>query len=1092
MSAAVVANRMLSGAIEETRVPRNPVDVLCQQIVAMVAIDEQVTVADVAAVARGTANFADLGDDVLHGVLDLLSGRYPSDEFADLRPRITWDRMSGELRARPGSRMIAITNGGTIPDRGLYAVVTPEGTKVGELDEEMVYESRVGETFLLGASTWRIEDITPSKVVVTPAPGIPGKMPFWHGDKLGRPEELGRAIGEFLRTVDQRTDDELKASHCLDELAVRNLRQYVREEQEATGGALPTDRQIVVQRYRDELGDWQLCILTPFGAPVHAPWAMAIEARIRDRLGMEARAIWSDDGIVLRLPEADDSPPSDWALIDPDELDDLLVAEVGNSALFAARFRENAARALLLPKRKPNERTPLWRQRQRSADLLKVATRYGSFPILLETYRECLRDAFDVPALTRILGDIRARRIRVVSLDMAHPSPFASTLAFGYIANFMYDGDTPLAERRAAALALDRDLLAELLGSDELRELLDPRALAAVEDELQLIDERRHARTVDAVHDLLRRVGDLSIAELGARVVGGVTFAEHAVALLQRERRAVVVRVAGEERAVVAEDVARYRDALGCVIPPGLADAWLMPFEGEGGPLASLLVRYARTHGPFTAAEAAARFGVAVEPVEQALSARAHAGLLLAGEFRPGGTGREWCDPDVLRQIRQRTLALLRKEIEPTTTEALARFLPDWQGVGSAAVGGGVDRLYEVLGQLQGVALPASVWERDVLPVRMPRYTPRWLDELLAAGEVLWVGAGALGRDDGKVAFYLRETGASLVPESTGAAADRPDGEEHERLRLLLRERGACFFRELDARNDAQCLDALWDLVWSGEVTNDGFAAVRALGGRKSAAKTAAATRRAGRPRLGSLTVLGPPTAAGRWSLVDRELGRLWAPAPGTKAQERAAARAAGTERAHALAVMLLERHGVLTREAVRGEAIPGGFAGLYPVLKVLEDAGRVRRGYFVAGLGGAQFAVPGAVDRLRELREPKPEPEVVVLAATDPANAYGIAVPWPAKGPQRAAGAYVVLIDGLPSLYLEKGGRSLVALRAFDGSWEPYAVDAVAGMVGEEHERDRHVRFRRLVLETVPPELDPALRARGFVPTPKGLAKYA
>jgi ATP-dependent Lhr-like helicase len=1085
ITAAVVTNRMLSGSIEETRVPRNPVDVLCQQIVAMVAVDEQVTVSDVAAVARGTANFADLGDDVLHGLLDLLSGRYPSDEFSDLRPRITWDRMSGELRARPGARLLAVTNGGTIPDRGLYAVVTPEGTRIGELDEEMVYESRVGETFLLGASTWRIEDITPSKVVVTPAPGIPGKMPFWHGDKLGRPEELGRAIGEFLRTVDQRTDEELHDAFGLDDLAVRNLRQYVREEQEATGGALPTDRQIVVQRYRDELGDWQLCVLTPFGAQVHAPWAMAIEARIRDRLGMEARAIWSDDGIVLRLPEADDSPPAEWALIDPDELDELLVSEVGSSALFAARFRENAARALLLPKRKPNERTPLWRQRQRSADLLKVASRYGSFPILLETYRECLRDAFDVPALTRILGDVRARRIRVVSLDMAHPSPFASTLAFGYIANFMYDGDTPLAERRAAALALDRDLLAELLGSDELRELLDPRALAAVEDELQAIDERRHARTAEAVHDLLRRVGDLSPAELGARVVGGAEFGASATAVLQRERRVVVVRVAGEERAIVAEDAARYRDALGCVIPPGLADAWLAPWEGDGGPLASLLVRYARTHGPFTAAEAAGRFGVAVEAVEEALAARVRAGLLLTGEFRPGGSGREWCDPDVLRLIRQRTLALLRKEIEPTTTEALARFLPDWQGVGSAAVGGGVDRLHEVIGQLQGVALPASVWERDVLPARLARYTPRWLDELLAAGEVLWVGAGPLGRDDGRLAFHLRGQAPLLVAER-GAGADRPEGDEHDRLRALLRQRGACFFRELEAVNDARCLDALWDLVWAGEVTNDGFAAVRALGGRRRVAGPVA-TRRAGRPRLGSLTVLGPPTAAGRWSLVDRELGRLWAAEP-----TRAEARAAGTERLHTLAVTLLERHGVLTREAVRGEGIPGGFAGLYPVLKALEEAGKVRRGYFVAGLGGAQFAVPGAVERLRERREPKPDPEVVVLAATDPANAYGVAVPWPAKGPQRAAGAYVVLIDGLPSLYLEKGGRSLVSLRPHDGTWEVHAVEAVAAMVGDEGDRDRHVRFRKLVLETVPAELDPVLRAAGFVPTPKGLARYA
>jgi ATP-dependent Lhr-like helicase len=662
----------------------------------------------------------------------------------------------------------------------------------------------------------------------------------------------------------------------------------------------------------------------------------------------------------------------------------------------------------------------------------------------------------------------------------------------------MYDGDTPLAERRAAALALDRDLLAELLGSDEMRELLDPRALAAVEDELQCLDARRHARTVEAVHDLLRRLGDLSPGELGARVVGGVTFAQHAVTLLTRERRAVTVRVAAEERAIAADDAARYRDALGAVIPGGLADVWLMPSSGDpadpahpDGPLSSLLVRYARTHGPFTSAEAAARFGVGVETVERALAHRVGTGLLLAGEFRPEGAGREWCDPDVLRQIRQRTLALLRKEIEPTTTEALARFLPDWHGVGSAAVGGGLDRLYDVIGQLQGVPLPASVWERDVLPVRLQRYTPRWLDELLAAGEVLWVGAGPLGRDDGRVAFHLRATAPLLVPEA--GVGPRPDDEEHDRLRTLLRERGACFFRELDASNDRRCLDALWDLVWTGEVTNDGFGAVRALGGGKKPARSSAGgagSRRVGRPRLGSITALGPPTAAGRWSLVDREVGRLWAPVEATKAAARATARQAGTERAHAIAVTLLERYGVLTREAVRGEGISGGFAGLYPVLKLLEDAGKVRRGYFVAGLGGAQFAVPGAVDRLRELREPKPEPEVIVLAATDPANAYGVAMPWPAKGPQRAAGAYVVLVDGLPSLYLEKGGKSLIALRRDDLTWESHAVAAVASMVGPDG--DPRARFRRLVLENVPADLDGLLRQHGFVPTPKGLAKYA
>ena len=1103
ISAAVVSKRMVEGLVEETRVPRNPIDVLCQQIVALVATDDAgTTVEAVTRMARGAYPFADISDDVLNGLLDLLAGRYPSDEFAELRPRITWDRLTGHLTPRPGARLLAVTSGGTIPDRGLYSVVTPEGTKVGELDEEMVYESRVGEAFLLGSTTWRIEDITPDRVVVTPAPGVPGKMPFWHGDKLGRPFELGRAIGEFVRTVEQMDDASLSSEFNLDALATQNMRAYIAEEREATGGALPTDRQIVVQRFRDELGDWMLCLLSPFGAQVHAPWAMAIEARIRDRLGMEARAIWSDDGIMVRLPEADEAPPADYVMIDPDELDDLLMNELGNSALFAARFRENAARSLLLPRRRPGSRTPLWRQRQRSGDLLKVASRYASFPVLLETYRECLRDSFDVPSLMGLLQEIRARKIRVVSLDMAQPSPFASSLAFGYIANFMYDGDAPLAERRAAALALDRDMLADLLGSEELRELLEPRALAAVEDELQCLDPRRHARTVDAVHDLLRRLGDLSAEELAVRVEGGAASVAEKIGTLLKERRAVLVRVASEDRYIASEDAGRYTEGLGCRVPPGLPAAfvtWTGPVDptDPAAPLGSLLVRYARTHGPFTTADAAVRFGVSPPIVEACLMRRGDDGSLLSGEFRPNGAGREWCDPDVLRQLRQRSLAVLRKEIEPTSTEALARFLPDWHGVGSAVVSGGLDRLYEIVGQLQGVALPASVLERDILPARLPRYTPRLLDELLGAGEVVWVGAGSLGRDDGKVALYLRSHAALLAPLAKVAKvgnADDPFDDEHDRLRALLLARGACFFRELQGTNDMRTIESIWDLVWAGEVTNDSFAAVRALAGSKKASSVGAATRRTGRPRLSSLSALGPPKAQGRWSLVSRELGldideeRDGA----TKKQRLASARAIATERAHALAITLLERHGVLTREAIKAEGVPGGFSGLYPVLKLLEDGGRVRRGYFVTGLGGAQFAVPGAVDRLRAFREPPPVPEVTVLAAVDPANAYGAALAWPVKGPQRAAGAYVLLVDGLPSLYLEKGGRSIVALRPFDGEWEDPVVRALVAMVGPEESRDRVVRFRRLVLETVPAELLPLLRAAGFVPTPKGLAKYA
>ncbi len=1138
LAAAVVAERMHAGLVEQTRVPQNPLDVLAQQIVAMVAAAEgPVAVDEVVEVVGRAYPFVGLTRDALDGVLDMLAGRYPSDEFAELRPRLVWDRLAGKLTARPGAKMLAVTSGGTIPDRGLYGVFTPDGGRVGELDEEMVYESRVGETFLLGATTWRIEDITRDRVIVTPAPGVPGKMPFWHGDVLGRPFELGQAIGAFTRTVDSLTDEDLAAHHDLDELAVRNLRAYIAEEREATGGLLPTDRQIVVERFRDELGDWRVAVLSPFGARVHAPWAMAIEGRLLQRDGVEAQAVWSDDGIIVRLPEAEEAPPTDAVIIDPEEIEDLVVAATGSSALFASRFRENAARSLLLPRRRPGQRTPLWQLRQRAADLLAVASKYGSFPIVLETYRECLRDSFDLPALTGLLRDVAARRVRVTTVELASPSPFASSLAFAYVAQFMYEGDAPLAERRAQALTLDRRMLAELLGTDELRDLLDGDVLDQLEAELQALDERRQAATVEQAADLLRRLGDLSADELVARCVPGL--GADATVTLVSDRRALAVRVAGAERLIIAEDAARYRDGLGVVPPAGVPDALLAPAP-DG--LLQLVRRWARVHGPFSAAEPAARFGVAPDRIAEVLGVLAAGERLERGAFRPGGSGRdEWCDTEVLRILRQRSLAALRREVAPAEPSALARFLPVWQGVahvGEEPSGGGLDRLYEVVGQIQGHAIPASVLERDVLSARVRGYQPRMLDELLAAGDIMWVGAGSAGRDDGRVVLARRQDagvvlrrlgyagGLLAAAPATGAAALPPgevalprgevapgsgevapgsaearltelsglapgsgeaSGDLHDHLRWVLARRGACFFRELGrpGATDHDVLEALWDLVWSGEVTGDAWAAVRATtassaAGRRAGSSRPAGSRRSptgrGRPRPGSLTALGPPRGQGRWSLVTRELEALGAPP-------------SATEAGVAVAGLLLERHGVLTREAVRGEAVPGGFAGIYPVLRVMEESGRIRRGYFVAGMGGAQFALPGAVDRLRAVREADEaaadrHPPVLVLAATDPANAYGLCLPWPVRGPSRVAGAYVVSVGGEPSLYVERGGKGLLALRDLDGRWEAAAVRALSQLVSSG-------RWSRLALQRYPDELAEHLRQAGFTPTPKGLVHY-
>ncbi|MEP6469866.1 MAG: DEAD/DEAH box helicase [Chloroflexota bacterium] len=1076
LEAAVVVRRMLDGAIEETRIPRNPLDVLAQQLVATCA-DRAWSVGDLHTLVTGAHPFRDLSREQLEGVLDMLSGRYPSDEFAELRPRVVWDRAADTVISRNDARVVAITSGGTIPDRGLYGVFLAgdgdgKGRRVGELDEEMVYESRVGEVFLLGASSWRIEEIKPDRVLVTPAPGEPGKMPFWKGDGIGRPIELGRAIGAFLREFEPMKADaaeaRLRDDHALDPLAARNLVAYLAEQRETTG-ALPTDRQLVVERFRDELGDWRLCLLSPFGGRIHAPWAMAVEARLAEE-GRPAQAIWTDDGIALRLPDATEPPGEELFLLAPDELEDVLMSALGGSALFAAHFRENAARALLLPRRRPGQRTPLWMQRQRSSDLLTVASRYGSFPIILETYREILSDVFDVPALKEVLGGIRSRAIRVASVETRSASPFATGLLFDYVGTYLYEGDAPLAERRAQALSLDRELLAELLGADELRELLDPAATTDLELELQALTGGRRVRTVDGLHDLLRRIGDLRTDEVAART--DLPAVEAALVGLERDRRIVPLRLGGEPRWIAIEDVARYRDAFGASPPPGVAETWLQAADPAAPPpLDALLLRWARTHSPFTAASPASRWGIAPSRVQERLRAQVATGTLLEGAFRPGGTEHEFADADVLRSLRRRSLARLRREVEPVPTAAFGRFLPAWHGIGSAARGH--DRLLEVIGQLEGFPLPASILERDILPARVRDYTPRLLDELGSAGEVVWIGRGPLGRDDGRVAIYRRDRAELLASAGAFEPGERPEDELHDAIREHLGRRGASFFGALRlsisaARSDDELLDALWDLVWSGEITNDTFAALRALNLPRSRSRSVRQGRPAG---------MGPPRAAGRWSLTADLVGEGRSP----------------TERGHATALALLERHGVVTREAVLAEGLAGGFASVYALLKAMEEAGRVRRGYFVEGLGAAQFAMPGAVDRLRAEREPDSEagPRVTLLAAADPAQPYGATLPWPRdEGAdrlplQRAAGAYLVMVDGEAALYVERGGKGLLTLPAFaDGAVARAALASVPRLLAPSGPM-RELRLERV--DRVPPAesaIAEQLRELGFRPT--------
>lgn len=1090
LEAAVVVERMKTGLIEETRYPRNPLDVLAQQIVAACAMDDW-DVEDLLGLVRKAANFSELSDEAFFNTLDMLAGRYPSDEFAELRPRVNWDRVEGVVRGRPGAQRLAVTSGGTIPDRGLYGVFLPDGTRVGELDEEMVYESRPGETFLLGASTWRIEDITHERVVVIPAPGQPGKMPFWHGDGPGRPLELGRAIATFTREISQAPREEaiarLATASSLDELAATNLLSYLDEQIEATG-RLPDDRTIIVERFQDEIGDWRICILTPYGAQVHAPWGMALQHRMADQWGWDVELMWSDDGIVLRLPEAIDKVPTEELLIDPDELDELVVSRLPNTALFASRFREASARALLLPRRRPDQRTPLWQQRQKSADLLAVAAKYPTFPMLLETTRECVNDVFDIPGLRAVLGDLRSRKIKMVSVDTESASPMAASLLFGWIAQYMYEGDAPLAERRAAALSLDRELLRDLLGAEELRELLDPEVLVALEAELQRTAEKWRAKSLDHVEDLLRWLGPLTLEQIAERVVGidpAVTTTE-----LLETRRVIGVAVAGEQRLAAAEDASRLRDALGVALPPGLPQAFT---DSVADPLGDLLSRYARTHGPFLTREVAAHYGVEPDRALAGLVELERQGRIVRGEFRPDGVEREWCHNDVLRQLRRRSLAALRREVEPVEQDVLARFLPAWQhvdGQGGSRLRG-VDGLAEAITALQGAALPASSLEADILAARVVDYSPADLDTLLTAGEVVWAGAGSLGTADGRVRLVWRDQAPLLLPEPS----DRPESELADVIRAVLGARGAVFWSELVtavqeanlAYDDPSILNGLWEMVWAGEVTNDSITPLRAVLGGASPKKAASRSGRGSRrPNLRSISRLGPPAGTGRWSLV--EPLRKPTPLP--------------TEVTATRALQLLERYGILTREMALAEGAEGGFAGVYPVLKELEDRGQVRRGYFVAGLGAAQFALPGAVDRLRDLR-PNGQPEPVrvngagatvlesdralVLAASDPAQPYGASLKWPDNEgrPSRAVGAYVVLRDGLPMAFLERGARSLTL---FAGALEdPLWIEGLAQLA-------RSKRVKRIEIQKIdgkaPAEFVEArdlLLSNGFAPGYKG-----
>jgi ATP-dependent Lhr-like helicase len=1246
VSAAVATERMQHGQIERLRVVANPLDVAAQQIVSICAMDT-VTADEVFALLRRSAPFAGLTRGALESVLDMLSGRYPSERFAELRPRLTWDRVTDRLIARPGAQRLAVTSGGTIPDRGLYGVflagtaggdppagpaadgaddsdgavggasgsaspLMPAassasrdrrgGRRVGELDEEMVYESRVGDVFVLGSSSWRITEIGKDRVEVIPAPGMPGRLPFWKADAAGRPAELGGAHGAFARELgaaEPAAARERLAAIGLDDCAADNLLAYLSEQREATG-VLPDDRTLVAERFRDELGDWRVVIHSPYGAAVHAPWALVIAARLRERYGIDVQAQHSDDGIVLRLPdiEYDGGLPdlADAIVLDADSVHRAVTAQLGGSAVFAARFRECAARSLLLPRQQIGRRQPLWQQRQRAAQLLEVAAGYPEFPVVAEAARECLADVFDVAALTDLMRRIAARDISVVEVTTPAPSPFARSLLFGYVAHFIYDGDTPLAERRAAALTVDPALLAELLGAAEapsLRDLLDADAIAAAVASLQRLAPDRRARGDDDIADLVRILGPLTTDEIAARaestadVAAALRRLAAALRRLAAARRLMEVRIAGRSHWADPADAGLLRDALGVALPAGIAEIFLAPVAD---PLGRLLGRFARTHGPFTASAAASRLGLGVAVVRDGLVRLVDEGRLARGEFLPWGSGAvtppaapddrgEFVDVEVLRLLRRRSLAALRAEIEPVPPSALGRFLPAWSGIGIPSPGAGrpLDRLFRAVEQLSGALVPASALETLVLPARVPGYSPALLDEAMTSGEVTWSAHGRIGGADAWIALHLTETAAlTLRPPDT------PSGPITEAIVDVLRRGGAFFFPALDgavraellsaaggppasgtrAPSGQEVLDALWGLVFAGTVTGDTLAPLRAV---LSDGRTVHRTRpRSPRARLRSPSRLAmlasarpgadavsaatrgalvPASAAGRWSLLPQ-------------------ADSDPTVRIHAAAEILLDRYGVVTRGSAVAEEVPGGFAGVYRVLSAMEESGRIRRGYFVEGLGAAQFAEAGAVDRLRALSPgdavpgdhdraygggtawsgdggpaPGGHEDALVLAAADPANPYGAALPWPEPlavaphgdfagaepparsslvtsrlesdhiapraglggiGPQatepsghrpsRRAGAMVCLVAGVPVLYLERGGRTMLTFTEAPGALRS-ASFAVADLI-------RSSRLDALTVATIDglsvhglgaPAVR-ALRDAGFTVTPRGL----
>jgi ATP-dependent helicase Lhr and Lhr-like helicase len=1068
VESAVVARAMTLHDVEPVNIPENCLDVLAQQIVAMVSVEEW-DAEELYTLVRQSYCYRELPSDLYGSVLQMLAGRYAHEAFRDLRARISWDRVNNTLRALPGSNHLAITSGGTIADRGYFGVYLEDGrTRVGEVDEEFILESRVGDTFILGSSVWRMIAIDANRLTVVAAPGQPARMPFWRGEGIGRSFEVGRQIGEFRRTIGARLDtpgctEQIQQAYPVDGRSAWNIVEHLRRQREATG-MVPNDRLILIEGFRDEIGDPRIIIHSCFGRRVNALLGLVLARRLENRVAVEPQMLYNDDGILLRCSDVDTLPLDLLEGLTPGEASEIILTDILSSPLFGGQFRQNASRALLMPRAAPGRRTPLWLQRLRAADLLQVARQVDDFPIVVETIRDVLQDVLDYTHLQAVVRDIAGGSISVRTVQTDFPSPFATGLLFDFIAVYMYEWDQPRSDRLTQFVSINREVLSGILNIDTIRSLVRPEAVTAVESRLQHTAEGTQARSPEELLEILLRVGDLTDSELSDRCAG---LAPHIVEDLARNGRAIRMEVGGEARWVAGEERILYTD------------------PGTHAPV--LLRRYLQTHGPVGTARLASRFGLAADRVEQVLtqlSEREPISRRPGSGDQAGGVEADWFYRPTMERIQRSTLQILRKEIRPSPIDGYTRFLFRWQHLSPGTQFEGRTGLAACLEQMQGLPLPSETWEREILLRRVRGYSSPALQEVCASGAFVWTGSG-----QGKLRITTRGEGAVFLPPSS-TENEMPLRPSARRILESVSRHGASFFGDLrtDTHLSLTALnDGIAELVWNGLLTNDRFDELLQVGRpsrtpREAGIDTIAFIRPYHDPdrvrlmRSARKAIRSVPGWNGRWSPVH---------VPGVMGEPLST-----EERAELQARQLLDRYGILPREFCRREEILP-WPLLAAVLQGMELRGEIRRGYFVEGLSGMQYALPEAVEELRAGSAPVGGGRLTLLAACDPANPFGVGVGLPGIAPaavgrtiSRIPSTYLVFSNGLPIAVIEGYGARLDVLG------DPPPADLAEGLTlltDLLRLSPEHRPFRGIVIEhcnelraTASP-LEPLLRSLGF-----------